>query len=302
LLHVHWTTPVLRSVRRADRARARVDAIVAGLEAFRLAGGRLVWTVHNTLPHEAVHLAEEARLAQAVADRADVVHVMSSSTAQAVAPELALDPARTTCIPHSSYLGVYPDRIDRSEARERLELDAGSRVLVAFGHLRPYKGLTRLVDVVDGSTDERLRLLVAGRLSPQPGSRELSARLQASARTRFTTERVPDDEVQVWLRAADLAVLPYRRVLNSGFFALAETFELPVVAPRDGSLALREGEAHVRLFGDEDFEEVLHRAVEELVADPEGARAGRRSAERAAAARPVAEMAARFADLVAPLL
>jgi glycosyltransferase involved in cell wall biosynthesis len=302
VLHVHWTTPVLRSVRDPARARARTDAILNALDAFRAAGGRLVWTVHNVLPHEAEHHEQEIRLAQAVSDHADVVHVLSESTVAATAEDYHLDPARVVCIPHCSYVGVYSDWVSRAGARRRLGLDDDSRVLLAFGHLRPYKGLGRLLDQVDASDDDHLRLLVAGSVSKQPGSGELRDRITSSARTHAAMHRVPDDLVQVWMRAADLAVLPYTRVLNSGTFLLAESFGLPVVAPRDGSLAEREAEAHVRLFGAEAFEQVLADAVTDLVVDPAGAHAARASAERAAAERPPAVMAGRFADLVAPLL
>jgi glycosyltransferase involved in cell wall biosynthesis len=103
------------------------------------------------------------------------------------------------------------------------------------------------------------------------------------------------------MRAADIAVLPSLRTLNSGAFLLAESFDLPVVAPRTGALVEREADLHVQLF-DDDFENVLSDAVSDLVADRGGAAGARASAERAARSRPVREMAARFADAVAPLL
>jgi glycosyltransferase involved in cell wall biosynthesis len=302
VLHVHWTTPVLRSVGGAEQARAKVDAIVAALDDYAAAGGRLVWTVHNVLPHEAAHHEDEVRLAQALADRADVVHVMSMSTLALTAPDYRLDPARVSCIPHSSYRGVYPDWVSRAGARRRLGLADDDRVLLSFGHLRPYKGVDRLLDYVESSSDPDERLLVAGPMARRPGARDLRRRLRSSVRTHSVLRRVPDDRIQVWMRAADVAVLPYTRVLNSGAFLLAETFGLPVVAPRDGALAEREGEAHVRLFGDDDFDQVLTEAMADLVVDPVGAREARASADRAAYERPVEAMAASFADLVAPLL
>ena len=48
--------------------------------------------------------------------------------------------------------------------------------------------------------------------------------------------RIEADEMQVFLRAADIAVLPYLRTLNSGVLMLALSFGLPVVVPDEGSL------------------------------------------------------------------
>jgi len=303
VLNVQWTTPVLGPVRDDEVARGRVARLEEALTSYRDAGGRVVWTVHNVLPHDARHLEAEVLLARALADHADVVHVLTESTIAAAAPFYRLDPARTVCIPHSSYLDVYPDTVSRPEARRRLGLRDDDRVLLALGQIRPYKGLDRLLDLVERlhAADPRLRLLVAGALADQPGAAQLAERLASAPGTVSTTRRVRDDEVQVWMRAADLAVLPYLRVLNSGAFLLAETFGLPVVAPRVGALAEREGERHVRLFGDDDVEVVLRDAVRDLVADPQGARSAQESAAAAAAARPPAAMAAAFADLVAPL-
>ncbi|HLY39427.1 MAG TPA: hypothetical protein VKU61_15390, partial [Candidatus Binatia bacterium] len=48
---------------------------------------------------------------------------------------------------------------------------------------------------------------------------------------------VPDAEVQVFMNAADLVVLPYRAVLSSGAAMLALSFGRGIVAPRVGCLA-----------------------------------------------------------------
>jgi glycosyltransferase involved in cell wall biosynthesis len=304
VLNLHWTTPVLASALTESDARARVDQFAEGLQRFRDAGGRLVWTVHNVLPHDAAYVDSEIRLAGLLAAHADLVHVMSEVTAQAAAPYYRLDPERTVCIPHSSYLGMYPDWLSREGARLRLGVLPSEKVLLALGQIRPYKGLDRLLDFVEDAVhdDPTLRLLVAGPVGRHPDAGALAARLASMPRTISSRRRVRDDHLQVWLRAADLAVLPYTGILNSGSFLLAETFGRPVVATRAGALASRDGEAHVRLFDEGRFEETLRSAIRDLVEDPAGARLARASAEAAAAARPPAQMAAAFAEAVGPLL
>jgi glycosyltransferase involved in cell wall biosynthesis len=303
VLNVHWTTPVLGRADSDQDARERVAALARGVEAFRAGGGRLVWTVHNVLPHETVHLEEEIEVSRILADHADLLHVLSDETVAAAAPHYRLDPDRLVCIPHSSYLGIYPDWISRAGARRRLGLEAGDRVMVTLGQIRPYKGLDGLLDYLEheGARDPALRLLVAGSLGRHPDGPALEARLEAMPRVVAQPRRVRDDEVQVWLRAADLAVLPYLKVLNSGSFLLAESFGLPVVAPRVGSLTAYDGSGHARLYDDGGLETVLSGALRDLVADPDGARRARESAEQAARSRPVEGMATAFAEAVAPL-
>jgi glycosyltransferase involved in cell wall biosynthesis len=304
VLNLHWTSPILAPARTDEEAAFAVQEFARLLSAYRSAGGRLLWTVHNVVPHDARFLAREIELAQCLAADADVVHVLTAATAAAVAPYYHLDPARVVVIEHSSYAGVYPDTISRARARRRLGLKPRHQALLSLGQLRPYKGLDRLVDAFETlrRDDRRLRLLVAGRPGRGAGVRELVERIGATPGTVRRLKTLPDHRLQVWLRAADLAVLPYTDILNSGSFLLAETFGLPVVATRSGALAEREGEGHVRLFDEGGLEDTLRSAVRDLVVDRDGARRARVSAEAAAAARPPSRMALEFARVVESLM
>ncbi len=304
VLSVHWTGPILACAGGPFRSRLLLDRFEALLDRFLDAGGRLVWTLHNVLPHEHAHRWAEVELSQFLADRADLVHVLSEQTAALVAPSYHLDPAKVVVIEHASYLGCYPDSMPREQARARLGLRADQVALVALGGIRPYKNLDTLVDVVDdlGTRDPALQLLVAGRVTPSPAAELLRERCERDPRVTASFEHVPDEEIQVWMKAADLAVLPYRDILNSGAFLLAETFGLPVVAPRAGALCGSEHRAHVRLFAPGDrasLAEAITQVVAAVRHDPE---AMREHALAAARARPPEAMAAAFARAIAPLL
>jgi glycosyltransferase involved in cell wall biosynthesis len=54
-------------------------------------------------------------------------------------------------------------------------------------------------------------------------------------RVRIDPRFVPANEVQVYLNAADIAVLPYRQITTSGAALLAFSFGLPVIAPAIGA-------------------------------------------------------------------
>jgi glycosyltransferase involved in cell wall biosynthesis len=44
-------------------------------------------------------------------------------------------------------------------------------------------------------------------------------------------QKIPVEEMQIYLKAADVGVFPYRRSLNSGALSLALTFGLPIILP-----------------------------------------------------------------------
>ena len=84
------------------------------------------------------------------------------------------------------------------------------------------------------------RLIVAG--EPKKGSEEYRDEIQRSVERSFEQEQVilrmqfiPDDEMELYLKGADVLVLPYKEIFQSGVLFLAYTFGLPVVATDVGS-------------------------------------------------------------------
>ena len=307
ILNIHWTTPILQYANGPFRAAIELDRFSAALHKFRTAGGRLVWTLHNVLPHEARHVWAETQLAQLLADRADAIHALSEITARQASEVLRLDPRRVVVIEHSSYVGEYPHWVSREAARSQLGLSATDKVLVALGGIRPYKGLGRLLDVFHelAEEDPSLYLLVAGKPAATQETAGLERRCEQSSRVISEFSHLPDDQLQVWFGAADLAVLPYSRILNSGVFWLAQTFGLPIVGPRTGALLDLADEPHVRLFNprdDRSLKETLRSTIIELVDDPERASAAHAASLSAARSRPPHRMAEGFAAFIEPMM
>src|SRR6185295_6566481 len=155
-----------------------------------------------------------------------------------VAPLYDLPAERIFHVPHPSYRGAYEDHVSRLDARHELGLMPDELVLAVVGVIRPYKGLDELLEAWDRvDLDGPRRLLIAGAPSEQPGVDALIERAALDPRVLIDARKIPADEMQLFLRAADVAVLPYRRALNSGALMLALTFGLPVIVPAGGGLA-----------------------------------------------------------------
>jgi glycosyltransferase involved in cell wall biosynthesis len=231
-------------------ARRSLQRTTAQLDRFCALGGRLVWTVHNALPHDLRHHTLEVELCRFLVARADVVHLLTPGTRAAVAPYYSLGDTRSITVGHASYRGEYPDDVTRDEARARLGLHPDDEVVVALGALRPYRGLERLVEAAAQlrRTRPRLRLLIGGRPGHGFDVGSLQTRLDDLDGSVLQIGLVPDDEVQFWMRAADVAAMPYERVLNSASLPLALTFGLPVVAPALGVFVDRQSEPFVHVY------------------------------------------------------
>ena len=58
----------------------------------------------------------------------------------------------------------------------------------------------------------------------------------AEGRVLLRADYIPDDETEIYFKAADVLVLPYRQIYQSGVLFLGYSFGLPVLAADVGSL------------------------------------------------------------------
>ena len=242
VVHLHWLNQVLAKATTQDQADQALSDHVELLDLLKARGARLIWTVHNALPHDTEFEAHEVRLRREVIDRVDLVHIMSPRTPAMVAPWFTLPPERLYQCDHPGYHGVYPDWVSRTDARRRLRIPDDAVALLLTGALKPYKGLLELFEAVHRVSAERpgsVVLVVAGKPDDAPETQQFIASAAAHPAVRLLPDKIPDGDIQVLMRAADVVALPYRRSLNSGVLALALTYGRPVLLPSNsGSVPL----------------------------------------------------------------
>jgi glycosyltransferase involved in cell wall biosynthesis len=164
-------------------------------------------------------------------------------------------------------------------------------VVLAFGLLRPYKGLDVLLEAWREVSGAELWIVGMPRMDVAP------LRAAAPPGVRFVTRFVPDAQAAAVLRRADLAVLAYREIDQSGVLFTAMGFGLPLLLTAVGGFpeVAETGAAELVPPGDP---EALHAALGRLLAEPER-RAELATAARAAARGPYAwdAIARRHLDL-----
>jgi beta-1,4-mannosyltransferase len=274
ILHLHWPEFYYRS---GERPTARsVTAFIATLLLARLLRYRVVWTVHNALPHER-HAADRALRWLLVRSARLVVH------AEAARAALPRSRRPAAVVPHGHYIGCYPDELSAADARRKLGLAATARVFVCFGQLRAYKGVSALLEAFVRLPGPHLRLVIAGAPATEADAEIVRTATQRDARVQTHLGFVPDADVQRFLKAADFVVLPYRNVLTSGGALLALSFARPLVVPRSGCLVELEQEGCAIAY-DPDAEDGL-RAALAAAADVTDLEAWRQQAAAAASRR-----------------
>ncbi len=226
------------------------------------------YSADNLFPHDSADIPHEISMIQRIVDSVRAVSVASAAGERLFRATYRLGPdAPIFRVPHRHYIGKYPDTVTKIQARNTLGLPANARVVLSLGRITPYKGLPELVRGFSQVDLPDTLLLVAGS-EKKPGA---AAAITAAAAKygcldslRLDARFIPEQEIQNYLRAADVMALSYEDVpMNPGSVILAMSFGLPVVCVEDGSVPEILGEA---LYGfsrsdDASLVSALHRAL-----------------------------------------
>ena len=241
VLHLNWLDRFYARFdepRDLERAVERYADFTDRLIYARRLGYRLVWTIHNLYPHERRYPHLDRLVNGLVAREAD--HVIAHCRyAAGKIEELYAPPRPVHVIPHGNYLPVFPNRVGRDAARDRLRLGANRFVYLFFGNARGYKGVTELVDTfLRVAAPDTVLLLVLRENARSPGLiPQLRSAAAGDPRIRIHSSRFFEvEEFQYFLNAADVVVLPFSAVLTSGSAIQALGFGKPLIVPRLGCL------------------------------------------------------------------
>jgi D-inositol-3-phosphate glycosyltransferase len=206
---------------------------------LRLLGRKVVFTVHDT--HSLEASAVDSFLFRATARRADVLLVHNTVSRDVIKQDWGVPAERIKLIPHGGYDDYYRPGGDRGESRRRLGCQPDDFVLLSFGTVRKYKGLDYLLPAVADArrTVPGLRLFVAGRAFDHGlGNHyeQMIKELKIGDLARFLNRFIETEELENLFTAADLVILPYVRIDQSGVLFLAYTFGRPVLVTRVGGL------------------------------------------------------------------
>ena len=143
--------------------------------------------------------------------------------------------------------------------------------------MRPYKGIDLLLDAWRGIDDAELWIAGMPRM-------DISAlRAAAPPSVRFVPRFIGDDELPAYFRRADLVVLPYREIDQSGVLFTALAFGKPLLLSDVGGFPEIAATGAARSFPAGDVG-ALHERLRELIARRDCAIGARRA--RAASSRP----------------
>jgi glycosyltransferase involved in cell wall biosynthesis len=211
---------------------------------YKLLGKKIVLTVHNVNANvrDSRDSALNRRTLRFQYQHADHIFVHTQEMKAELSKEYRVSESRVTVIPFGINNSVPNTSLSPDQAKEKLGLRKDEKAILFFGNIAPYKGLEYLVSAYQAIAARRsdFKLIIAGR---PKGFEKYWADLHETIRADvqrgkilLRKEYIPDEETEVFFKAADVLALPYRHIYQSGVLFLGYSFGLPVLAADVGSL------------------------------------------------------------------
>ena len=140
--------------------------------------------------------------------------------------EFRIPESKVSVIPFGINNTVPNTRLSSAEAKHQLGINKKDKTLLFFGNIAPYKGLEYLVAAFGEllKRDGSYRLLIVGK---PKGSKSYWNHVQRSIENSDIADRViakieyvPDEETELYFKAADVLILPvHARISKWGTFS-----------------------------------------------------------------------------------
>jgi D-inositol-3-phosphate glycosyltransferase len=212
---------------------------------YKLLWKKLVFTAHNVYREARDHTATPLRwFSLKVMYRfVDRIIVHTSKMKEELCSLFQVSPEKIIIIPHGINNRVQKKGMSQEDARQKLGIIPKAHVVLFFGQIDEYKGIETLIDAMAllVQKDPSIILIVAGKPKRQSDYvLKLETQVGKSLPEKNVMLRmqfIPDNEVEMYFSAADCAVLPYKRIFQSGVLFLSYRFGVPIIATDVGSFS-----------------------------------------------------------------
>ena len=211
---------------------------------YKACGKKLVLTAHNV--NQARRDSKDSLLNRLTLriqyQLADHIFVHTQKMKSDLLQDFGIRERSVTVIPFGINNSLPDTDITPTQAKRRLGIEDDEKALLFLGRLRPYKALECLLEAFQllASSDRSYKLIVAS--EPKKGSEAYSDEIRRMIDRKIDPGQIvikmqfiPDEEMEIYLKAADVLVLPYKEIFQSGVLFLGYSFGLPVVATDVGS-------------------------------------------------------------------
>ena len=236
---------------------------------YKIMGGKLIWTVHNRIPHHNKYIFLNKKIRKLFALLANKLHVHCESAIGQVIVILNVTKEKFFVVKHPEFPA---DIFEKEKAIEGLnqkyfnnQLKTDDKIFLMFGAIAEYKCIKEVIEIFT-SLNERNKLLIAGFIKKGNFSYFKELKKISDKRKIFLEgSLIPDEDVPYFLNSADFCIFNYKDILASGGVHLALSYNKQVILPRTGCLKELNGNNIYFFEMKENRKENLKRIITEFI-------------------------------------
>ena len=199
---------------------------------LKLLNKKIIWTVHNNIPHNAKNQKQVLKYMKFMAKKSDRIHVLCSETIKN--SFLNGYEQKIILIPHGDYINSYQK--SDVDIYKRYNISTNKKIILFIGMIRKYKNIELLIDSFKNShlEDNNFVLLICGECADETYREQIKT--MANSNIYFDFNFIKDEEMEAYLRQAQIIIAPYNKIssLNSGTLWMAMSYKKTMVLPLIG--------------------------------------------------------------------
>jgi beta-1,4-mannosyltransferase len=237
ILHTHELHTFFSNKRALPGLRTlKFCLFVLQILLLKVLGIKIIWTVHEWKDRfEGGKRDLPVLYLKVLRHLIDAIIVHCQTTYQDVVSAFELEnKGKVFVIPHGNYIDVFANEIQPADARQHLGIPLHKVTFLRFGFIQPSKGFLESIQAFKRLPSEQTQLIIAG----YPADTDLATRIEQEIagcdNILFKPERIPDEDIQIYMNACDCTVVPYKVFTTSGVTILSMSYGKACIAPKLG--------------------------------------------------------------------
>jgi glycosyltransferase involved in cell wall biosynthesis len=232
------------------------------ISLYRLFNGKIIWTIHNEFPHSGKYIFLNKVIRKYVAHIANKLQVHCQTAIKIMSPILNVKESKFFIVNHPEFPA---ELIEKNKAVHLLnqkyfsgKIKSGNILFLMFGEIAEYKGIKEIVKIFNTLSNEK-KLIIVGTV--KKGNKNYFKNCVSSIENKDQiltyTERIPDEEVPIFINSCDYVLFNYRNVLTSGSVFLALNYKKNIIIPLKGCLKELSGQNVISFNEESDLKNIL---------------------------------------------
>lgn len=208
------------------------------ISIIKLFNKKIVWTMHNKVPHESINNNLDTHMIRFIAKKADKIVIHSKESINVLNELLDNDKIihKTFYVHLINYVRNYS--VDKQLDRRSLGIDNNELTFIFSGAIRKYKNVEILIKVFNDLNLDKCKLIISGKPHTLEYMQELNESINGNSNIITVFKFLSDTELFSLINLSDVLVLPYdkKSSLNSSSILLGFSSRRTVISPMIGTL------------------------------------------------------------------